>query len=170
MKKDLRRRFGANGGGGVECDNDTGQSGFSIIDVMIGICILSIGVLAVCSMQITGWKGNTTSYEYTMFSNIGMEQMEAFLAMPYDSLPDDTDGNGENGFFVADANADQVINDPGGQYTIYLNVAEDYLIDATKTISMILVWDNSRATRMTSWNGGEARGFISLQGVIPQII
>jgi Tfp pilus assembly protein PilV len=140
-----------------------GRAGFTIIEALIAIFILSIGILAVCSMQVSGLKGNATAHQYTDYATLAMQKMETLMAMPYSSLPGDTseageDYAGEDGFFTTGNSADVVEADPDGNYTIYYNVAADYLMDNTTTVSVTVVW-NSRGTRKS----------VSLLGVIPKI-
>lgn len=137
-----------------------GQAGFSLIELMIAIFVLTIGVLAVCSMQISGMNGNTAARQYTDYATLAMDQLETLMGSPYDSLP--TDGanngnvaNGATGLFTTNNTADQVI--PGGDYNIYVNVAPNALMNNTTTVSIIVAWNNA----------GTPRRF-SLQGVIPQ--
>ena len=61
---------------GKDMEAGVGQCGFLLVEVMIAICILSIGVLSVCKMQITGLNGNTTSRRYTECGTIAMEQLD----------------------------------------------------------------------------------------------
>jgi len=133
-----------------------GQSGFSLIELMVGICILSIGILAICSMQVTSLKGNSISNQYSDYSTLAMDYMENLMAMPYTSLPADADGNGSAGLSVADSDADLVMPGPDGICTIYTNVAPDYLVQNTTTVSVIVVWQI----------GAKQRN-VTLQGVIP---
>lgn len=135
----------------------TRQSGFSLIEVMIAICILSIGVLAVCSMQISGLNGNAAARQYTDYATLAMERLETLMAMPYSSLPVDGDVNGESGLFVTDNTADQV--ESNGDYTVYINVAPEEVLPATTTVAVNVVWSDR----------GKRRS-VSLQGLIPRII
>lgn len=142
------------------------QSGFTLIEVLIAVCILAIGVMGVCSMQIFGLKGNTASRQYTDYATLAMERMEILMAMPYANLPTDGANNGNtadgvDGLFVTNATADRVIPDTNGQYTMYINVAPNYLYANTTTVSVTVVW-NTNSFGMTQ------RSF-SLQGVIPQV-
>jgi Tfp pilus assembly protein PilV len=122
---------------------------------MIGVCIFSIGILAVCTMQISGLNGNMTARRYTEGGTIAMEQMEILRAMPYSNLPADSLNDAGAGLFSTDNTADQVAQD--GVYTIYTNVAPNYLEPNTTTVSVIVVW-NSRGMQRT----------VALQGLIPQ--
>ena len=143
------------------------QAGFTIIEVMIGICIFAIGVLAVCNMQLSGIKGSATARHYTEASTIAMDKIESLMVLPYEdgALSDrDGDGNPTSGgnlglFDATELTADWKEDDPSGQYTIFWNVAEDDLSENTKTVSVIVVW-----------NGTGMRRSVSMQRAIPEII
>jgi prepilin-type N-terminal cleavage/methylation domain-containing protein len=141
------------------------NAGFSLIEVMIGIAIFSIGVLAIFGMQLSGIKGNSTARHYTETSTGGVDKIEALIALPY-THPDltDTDGDGgaggDLGLFDATVGAaDHFENDPAGQYTIFWNVADNDLIEHSKTVSVIILF-----------NGTGMQRSVSMQRVIPEII
>ena len=50
--------------------------GFTIIEVLIGICVLSIGLLAVGVMQIAAVKNNRTGNTFSQASALARAQME----------------------------------------------------------------------------------------------
>lgn len=151
---DAGNGIGTKKGRGAVAD---GQSGFSLVELMIAICILSIGVLAVCSMQVSGLNGNAAARQYTDYATLAMEQMETMMAMPYSSLPADGGITGADGLFIKDGTADQVI--PSGDCTVYINVAPDDILVNTTTVCVTVVWKSVGMNRS-----------VSFQGVIPQII
>lgn len=162
IKIDMGFKKGVYGGKQKSLGPD--QSGFSIIEVMIGIAIFSIGILAVGGMQMSGIRGNTSARQYTEASTAGMDRIETLMTLPYNH-PDLTDTDGDGGgagdrglFDVTVASADHFENDPNGQYTIYWNVAQDDLIENSKTVSVIIIWS------------GNMQRSVSLQRVIPEII
>lgn len=138
-------------------DDGGDQEGFSLIEVMIAICIISIGMLAVGKMQISGMNRNTTASHYTEYGTLAMEQIELMRAMPYDDLPEDINDNGHTGLFDKDSTADRIDPDPNGDYTIYTNVASEYLEPNTTTVSVSVVWNDRGMQRN-----------VSLQGLIPK--
>lgn len=50
--------------------------GFSIIEVLIGMCILSIGLLAVAAMQTSAVRNNKTGNTYSQANALAQAQME----------------------------------------------------------------------------------------------
>ena len=166
MRKDKRNLLGmrfVQTAGNKHTETET--AGFSLIEVMIGILIFSIGVLAIFGMQLSGMRGNSTARHYTDTATIGMDKMEELIAQPYTNADlNDTDGDGNAGadlglFDATVGSADHFENDPAGQYTIFWNVADEDLIEHSKTVSVIILW-----------NGTGMERSVSMQRVIPEII
>jgi type IV pilus assembly protein PilV len=64
---------------------DESDKGFTLIEVLISLAILSIGILAVASLQVSASLLSRNSLEITEASAIASYQMEALMRMPYDS-------------------------------------------------------------------------------------
>lgn len=62
------------------------QKGFTLIEVVIGLVILSVGLLGVAGMQITAVKGNYFSKNLTQASYIGQDRLELLKNLPIASL------------------------------------------------------------------------------------
>jgi len=52
------------------------QKGFSLLEVLIGLIILSIGLLAIAGMQVTAIRGNFFSSNLTQASILAQDRME----------------------------------------------------------------------------------------------
>jgi type IV pilus assembly protein PilV len=52
------------------------KKGFSLIEVLIGLVLLAIGLLAIAGMQITSVKGNFFSHYLTQASYVGQDRLE----------------------------------------------------------------------------------------------
>ncbi len=57
--------------------------GFTLIEVIIAISILTIGILAVASMQISAINGNESASNLTGATTWGQDKVEELLALPY---------------------------------------------------------------------------------------
>jgi prepilin-type N-terminal cleavage/methylation domain-containing protein len=62
------------------------NEGFTLVEVMIGMAIFLIGFLAVGSMQIAAISGNAGAREATEAATRATSQLEALIALPYDSI------------------------------------------------------------------------------------
>lgn len=134
------------------------QQGFTIIEVLVAIAILTIGIFAMLTMQATAIKGNATANSITEATTWGADEIEQLFALKYDDLEDkDSPKDGLGG--LNDAGCCQNGRNPAGvtvtgcttradeclakdNYFIYLNVAEDQPLsgapDTTKTIRVII--------------------------------
>ena len=64
----------------------TGQSGFTILEVMVAISILAVGLMAVFSAQSRSIMGNKDANRQTEAMTLAQDKMEELLALPYDDL------------------------------------------------------------------------------------
>jgi type IV pilus assembly protein PilV len=61
------------------------KKGFTLIEVLIGLIILAIGILAIAGMQIISVKGNFFSSNVTQATILGQEKLEELKNIPYDN-------------------------------------------------------------------------------------
>ena len=62
------------------------EKGFTLVEVIVSIGILSFGLLAVAAMQNSALLGTTKSKSVTEATTVGMDRMERIFAMPFDTL------------------------------------------------------------------------------------
>ena len=63
------------------------QNGFTLLEVLIALTILSVGILAVAQMQIAAIKGNSTARKFSQGIVIAQDQIELALTTSFASLP-----------------------------------------------------------------------------------
>jgi len=113
------------------------QKGFTIIEVMVAIAILSVGMLAAWALQYSSTRGNTSSRNLTLSASCASDRLEQLIQLPYahadlaagTSTPaQDADG--------IDNNFNGEIDEPGetGPLRISWQVTDDTPIPQTKTI------------------------------------
>jgi type IV pilus assembly protein PilV len=61
------------------------KKGFTIIEVLIGLVILAIGILAIAGMQMTSVRGNFFSHYLTQASYTGQDRLEFLDNLSYTS-------------------------------------------------------------------------------------
>jgi prepilin-type N-terminal cleavage/methylation domain-containing protein len=115
------------------------QTGFTLIEAVIAMAVLSFGILAFYTMQLTAIRGNASASNITIAATWGMEQIEQLIDTPYDDL-EDSDGDGISGAEDT-TNPDYKETSADGSYNMYTNVVEDIPIEGCKTI-YVLVTDN----------------------------
>ena len=64
-------------------DYSSKEAGFTLIELLVAIAILSIGLLAVGSMQIAGIGGNRSAYRTTEGVTLAQDRMERLLFRPF---------------------------------------------------------------------------------------
>ena len=158
----------------------TNKQGFTLIEVLIALTILSIGVLAVAAMQIGAIKGNTSACGLTEASALAQDKLEELLGVNYDDpaisdvngdgTEQDTDNNGiddNGGNFGLHELAPptdspdyslQYTGPTGIQYGIAWNIAVDLPVTETKTIKVNVSWFENGRWRLVSLNAVKARG------------
>lgn len=116
------------------------EAGFTLLEAVIAMAILSVGILGTYSMQVASIRGNAKASNITMASSWGMKKIEELIDSPYSDIAD-TDEDGTAGLEDT-TGADYSETTSDGLYTIFTNVAEDIPISGCKTI-YVLVQDNS---------------------------
>ncbi len=76
------------------------EKGFTLIEILIAITILTVGLLAVASMQGTALRGDSFAYKRTEASTWAQDKLESLMADPFIGA---SEGNE---------------NSPDGKYTI----------------------------------------------------
>ncbi len=61
------------------------EGGFTLLEVIIAISILSVGLLAVASMQVAAIHGNSFAYDISEAVTLAQDRMEYLSSLPFDS-------------------------------------------------------------------------------------
>ena len=118
------------------------NSGFTLIEVLIAMCVLTIGIFSLFSMQTTSTLSNIKASNITTASSWAMETMEEIIQMDYDDLADEN-GDGSAGLDETDS-PDQQSTSDDDMYTVFYNVAEDYPLNGCKTLRIHIQDNNQR--------------------------
>ncbi len=120
------------------------NKGFTIIEVLIAMAIFSIGILAVTKMQFSSIKGNRTSFQISEALSLGEGKMEELMYVPYTTVID-TNNDGITGLdanTVGSTDGSKITTD--GRYTILWNIADNFPVNNTKTIKIIILWNGGK--------------------------
>ena len=125
------------------------EAGFTLVEVMIAVATLAIGILAVGSMQVGSVAGNSLAGNTTEAVTVGENTMERLIGLPYDhnDLIDTVGGALRNPLppLGVPPVPDIVARPPEyqiqqGQYTVCWNITDNLAVNNTKTINVIVVW------------------------------
>lgn len=103
--------------------------GFTIIEVVIALCILSFGILAVANMQISSIKGNSSARKRTEAATLAMEYMERVISKDYNSLTNE--------------------NLTSNNYVIQCTVTPDSPVSGVKSVLVKVSWPDNGQNRST---------------------
>ena len=147
--------------------DSTQNQGFTIMEVLIGLAIFSIGILGVAAMQISATNGNSSAGRITSNMTWAFDRVEELMALPYDhaalsagnhsvtagNLATDSDG--------IDNDSDGEIDEAGetGNISMQWTVTDDMPMNRTKTIQITV-----------NRTGPGGLRTVTLTQVIPEII
>lgn len=125
--KDLKRR--------------SGEEGFTLLEIIIAISILTIGILGVASMQSASIRGNDLAGDVSEATCLATDQIESMLRQPYADLTSSTSPVTR------------------GIYSITWNVVQDQVYNDTATVTVVVTWQRPGSPKS-----------ITVRRVIPKII
>jgi len=134
------------------------QNGFTLIEVLIGITVFAIGILALTIMQVGAVKGNSSAGNLTEASAIGQDRLEDLLGLDYmDANLDDDDLDGTAGLNDATAGTadgtDTYTSTTGVNYNIFWNIAVDPpTFTDTKAIRVFVIWNEQGRLRTVTFD------------------
>jgi type IV pilus assembly protein PilV len=106
------------------------NAGLSLVEVLIALSVLSIGILAVASLQFSSEFLSRNSADITNASNLASDQMERLMLLPF-THADLTPGT---------------VSGTSGKYSIRWDVADVDLnsdgVNEAKTINLTVRWNN----------------------------
>jgi len=112
------------------------EGGFTLVELLIAVSILSAGLLALGSMQVSAISGSAYSANVTEGSTLAADRLEKLLALPY------THADLSSG-----AHADP--NPPTGS-TVRWNIVDNAPLENTKTITLTVQWMDHAAQKSVS--------------------
>lgn len=119
------------------------EGGFTLLEVIIAISILTFGLLAVASMQTTAIRGNDNASNITEATTFAQDTLEDLMALRYtNSGLDDVNP----GFGTPTTHA---IAAPTGYTGLSYTVDDDNPITNAKLITVTITWQDKGVQRRT---------------------
>jgi type IV pilus assembly protein PilV len=119
------------------------EKGFTLIEVLVAIVMLSLGLLGLGRMHIAAIQVNTIASRLTQGTTLAQDRAEQLMALPYeDPRLADTTGLGS---FTSHTDP----NPPQG-YTIRWEVDTDVPSPGLKTINIFVAWKNLQTSKAFS--------------------
>jgi prepilin-type N-terminal cleavage/methylation domain-containing protein len=128
------------------------EGGFTLIEVLIAIVILTFGLLAVGSMQVSAIRGNFMGGNTSTALSLASEKMEELLNLDFNHADLNDSVTGNNGALSSIASVDhqQNLSEEGvvGANAFYRRIWN--IADAptaatnTKNVMVIVTWENNR--------------------------
>ena len=111
-------------------NENIGDRGLSIIEVVFAISIFAIGILAVTTLSISAVNSNASSRRITDATALAEDRLERLAALPYDQIISGVETK--------------------GAYRVTWDVKENDMLDKTKTITVTAEcpkgWKNTKVT------------------------
>lgn len=111
------------------------ENGFTLLEVIVSIAILTFGLLAVASMQITAIRGNDLASRITEASGWGQEKIEELSGLSYTDADLDPTGN---------PHTEQT---PPAGYAITWDVTDNNPVNNVKLITVTVTWQDKGHTK-----------------------
>ena len=135
-----------------------GSRGFTLIELMISVCIMAIAFAGLATMQIACINGNAIASNLTTAITLAQDTMEELISLDYNDT-DLFDSNAGNNNFLSTAILDfngagaplekdddhrqaniDAQGNAGGIYTRTWNVADDQPVSGRKTVVIHVLW------------------------------
>ena len=118
------------------------EKGFTMLEVLVAISILSFGLLSLASMQVAAINGNSGANRLTEATTWAQDKLEDLMALP-GTHADLSDGN-HGPVTAASGNNNYTID-----WNVVDNVNPGDPIDNAKLVTVTVTWQHKSATRTT---------------------
>jgi len=108
------------------------SEGFTLLEVMIALVILSVGLLGLAALQLVAVKSNAFSSEMTYATMLAQQHTEVLKSLPF------ADANLTPGSHTAMGSS------KGVQYTVTWNVTDNVPATDMKSVNVTVQWQSLR--------------------------
>jgi len=107
------------------------SKGFSLLEILIGLVILAVGILAIAGMQMTSIRGNFFSDNVMQASILGQDRLEELKAIPL---------NQDTNTFSLGVHDDGIISVRGTNFTRNYTVEAHPVLTDSRVIRVTITW------------------------------
>lgn len=132
------------------------NKGFTLIELMVSVCIMAIAFAGLATMQIACINGNAIASNLTSAITLAQDKLEELNSLDYgdNDLDDNNPSNNTSLRDSIDASVDDnhretgidAQGNAGGMYTRIWNVADNDPINQRKTVVVIVTWQNHQVS------------------------
>jgi type IV pilus assembly protein PilV len=130
------------------------DAGYTLLEVIIAISILTVGLLAVASMQISAIYGNAVAGKLTEGTTIAQQKLEELLSLPYTMTTVHADLVDDETLGVSPGHSVAAADLPDGFKSITWSVVNNQPVANSKRITVTVTWSNQgfqKSTSLTSY-------------------
>ncbi|UCF83669.1 MAG: prepilin-type N-terminal cleavage/methylation domain-containing protein [Desulfobacteraceae bacterium] len=125
-------------------ERTVGESGFTLLEVIVAISILTFGLLAVASMQTTAIRGNYNASHITEATTFAQDTLEELLALRF------TDAALADAQPAVGTPTNYAIAAPTGYTGLSYTVDDDNPVLNAKLITVTITWQDKGAQKQTA--------------------
>jgi len=120
------------------------KSGFTILEVLIGVSIFAVGMLGVTALLISSVNANSFSGKLTEASVLAANKLEELMNVPYGSASlldgdNDTMGGLHHATLATADGADEGVG-KNGIFNVYWNNAPNQPVTGSTTVGITVTW------------------------------
>ena len=119
------------------------EGGFTLLEVIVAISILTFGLLAVASMQTTAIRGNYNAAHITEATTLAQDTLEELLTLNY------TNAVLVDGQPAVGTPTTYAIAAPAGYTGLSYTVDDDNPVQDAKLITVTITWQDKGAQKQT---------------------
>jgi type IV pilus assembly protein PilV len=108
------------------------EEGFTLIEIMITLVVLSVGLIGLAGLQVSAIKGNTFSKRMTTAVSIANQRLEQLKDTSYANI-------------LSESSTQITItqpNQPSMNFTRQVTVTNNSLLANTKTVNVTVTWSD----------------------------
>lgn len=131
----------------IEKDKLQNYNGFTLIEILAAITVITIGMFSIMAVIIMVIKGNAHSKRATDATTIAQDRMEDIFNMNFGSVTTSNTDLGGTYTYIPPYIPPYIVTDPGtSTYVLEMKIEDDTPDTNTKTITLDVYWNQATTT------------------------